>query len=223
MAREKTIGKALNSILFVSVVSFVGTVPVPAESHKPRLSSVIADMDTVRTHHLSNGTVLKQVQSWRFIRDAHGRTRIEQDDRVFINDPVLKRIFVLVPAARTAYKAASDPSAHSGIPAPQPGNESEMRLKAELGQRTIEGITVRGKEWVKTIPANSRLGNDRPIEQTFTVWYSEQLALAIRTTVHSPLFGVLETSFRNIQTGVEIDSSLFDVPADYKLVDRLTP
>jgi outer membrane lipoprotein-sorting protein len=181
---------------------------------------MVADMVTTNTRILTDGTVLKRALHCKFMRDADGRTRIEQDGQVFINDPVRMRFFVLNPAERTAYNVVHDTSLRKPVAMPQGGAPLQASLRAELGQKVIEGIVVTGKEWVNTIPAKSSLGNDRAIEQTPTVWYSEMPGLPIRTTVNSSLSGTSETSFQNIQTGVELNFSLFDVPADYKMVAR---
>lgn len=204
----------------LALVSVVGTVAIKGENPKPRLTTMVADMDTSNIRILTDGTALNRVMHCKFMRDADGRTRIEQDGQVFINDPVRMRFFVLNPAERTAYVVVHDTSLRKQVSMPHAGSQLQTRLRTELGRKVIEGIVVTGKEFVKTIPAKSSLGNDRAIDQILTVWYSEILGLPIRTIVNSSLSGTSETSFQNIQTGVELDSSLFEAPADYKWVTK---
>lgn len=167
-----------------------------AQSPKQSLKSVVADVETIHRHTLANGTVLRNVTQYRFIRDFAGRTRVEHNDRIVISDPARRQVLVLLPAVGIA-----------------------QRTVVPLAGAAVPGVKVEGREWKRTIPASSRLGNDLPIEQIFTVWYSKDLALAIQTMVQSPLSGLLTSTMRNIQVDLELDATLFDVPPGYKLAD----
>jgi hypothetical protein len=87
-----------------------------------------------------------------------------------------------------------------------------------LGNQTIDGIHATGTRMVTTIPAG-KMGNEQPILVTSERWYSPELKAAIMTKHADPWAGELKTQFTNVSTS-EPDSSLFQVPGDYKIVDE---
>jgi hypothetical protein len=89
--------------------------------------------------------------------------------------------------------------------------------KESLGDQTIDGIHATGTRVTTTIPAG-KMGNEKPITVTSEHWYSPELKATIMTKHDDPWAGELKTEFKNVNTA-EPDSSLFAVPADYKLVD----
>jgi hypothetical protein len=86
-----------------------------------------------------------------------------------------------------------------------------------LGDQTIDGIHATGTRMTTTIPAGD-MGNDKPIQVTSERWYSAELKAAILTKHADPWAGELKTQFTNVNTA-EPDSSLFQVPGDYKVMD----
>jgi hypothetical protein len=89
--------------------------------------------------------------------------------------------------------------------------------KESLGDQTIEGIHATGTRVTTTVPAG-KMGNEKPITVTSEHWYSPELKATIMTKHDDPWAGELKTEFKNVSTA-EPDSSLFAVPADYKVVD----
>jgi hypothetical protein len=87
-----------------------------------------------------------------------------------------------------------------------------------LGDQTIDGIHATGTRMVTTIPAG-KMGNEQPILVTSERWYSPELKAAIMTKHADPWAGELKIQFTNVSTA-EPDSSLFQVPGDYKIVDE---
>jgi hypothetical protein len=87
-----------------------------------------------------------------------------------------------------------------------------------LGDQTIEGIHATGTRMMTTIPAGG-MGNEKPIQVTSERWYSPELKAAILTKHTDPWAGELKTQLTNVNTA-EPDSSLFQVPADYKVLDE---
>lgn len=87
-----------------------------------------------------------------------------------------------------------------------------------LGDQTIDGIHATGTRMTTTIPAGE-MGNEQPIHVTSERWYSPDLKAAVLTRHTDPWAGELKTQFTNVNTA-EPDSSLFQVPADYKVVDE---
>ena len=94
---------------------------------------------------------------------------------------------------------------------PTPTSES-------LGDQTIEGIHATGTRMTTTIPAGD-MGNEKPIQVTSERWYSPELKAAIMTKHNDPWAGELKTQLTNVNTA-EPDSSLFQVPGDYKVLDE---
>lgn len=93
---------------------------------------------------------------------------------------------------------------------PLPRNES-------LGTQTIEGVEAQGSRTTITIPAG-KIGNERPIEIVHESWYSPELQTIVMSRVFDPRSGEVVYRLTNINR-TEPDSSLFEVPADYKIQD----
>jgi hypothetical protein len=90
-----------------------------------------------------------------------------------------------------------------------------------LGTRQIEGLTARGRRTVTTIPVG-QIGNDRPIEITDEQWESTELKLLVLSRHHDPRTGDVEYRLTNVSRA-EPAPYLFTVPADYTVVDGLSP
>ena len=110
----------------------------------------------------------------------------------------------------------------SGMPMPV-GNgvfswTSDAEVNQEqLGAQTIEGVAAEGTRTTFTIAAG-KIGNDRPIVTVNERWYSKELQTIVLSKNSDPRLG--ETTYRltNIDRS-EPDPSLFQVPADYTVVD----
>jgi len=89
-----------------------------------------------------------------------------------------------------------------------PRNES-------LGTQTIEGVEAQGSRSTITIPAG-KIGNERAIEIVHEAWYSPQLQTVVMSRVFDPRSGEVVYRLTNINRS-EPDSSLFEVPTDYKI------
>jgi hypothetical protein len=87
-----------------------------------------------------------------------------------------------------------------------------------LGDQMIEGIHATGTRMTTTIPSG-KMGNDQPINVISERWYSPELKVTVMTKHSDPWAGELKTQFSNVNTA-EPDSSLFTVPADYKMEDE---
>jgi len=98
-----------------------------------------------------------------------------------------------------------------------PDSDEPAPASESLGEQTINGIHATGTRVTTTIAAG-KMGNEKPILVTSERWYSPELKVTIMTKHDDPWAGELKTEFTNVNTG-EPDSSLFTVPADYKVVD----
>ena len=85
--------------------------------------------------------------------------------------------------------------------------------KEDLGVQTINGMSVQGTRFTRTIPAG-QAGNAKPIVITNERWYSPDLQIVIKTVRNDPRFGETTYTVTNIQKQ-EPAATLFAVPSDY--------
>jgi hypothetical protein len=99
------------------------------------------------------------------------------------------------------------------------GGETHRRKvsRVSLGTQTIEGIETLGTRTTITIPVGAE-GNDRQIEIVCENWESPELKLMMLLQCTDPLRGDHTTRIVSIDRS-EPDQSLFQVPADFRIVD----
>jgi hypothetical protein len=99
------------------------------------------------------------------------------------------------------------------------GNQAEA--SESLGTQTIEGVLAEGTRSTITIAAG-QIGNERPIEIVSERWFSPELKTLLLSKQSDPRFG--ETTYRlsNIVLG-NPEASLFEVPADFQIVEPGDP
>jgi hypothetical protein len=86
-----------------------------------------------------------------------------------------------------------------------------------LGTQMIEGVQAQGTRVTETIPAG-RVGNEQPIQVVNENWYSPDLKMMVMTKYSDPRSGEQVYRLTNISR-TEPDRSLFEVPADYTMMD----
>jgi hypothetical protein len=190
-----------------------------------------AQFVTESTRTLADGTHISRNSTGAVYRDGAGRTRREmvlgavgpivvEDapvEMVFINDPVAGRHYALDVSRHTARRLPLPDK-----PPVPPGPEGEENVKTEsLGKRTVEGVEAEGTRSVMTIPAG-RVGNDRPLEVVDERWYSPELQVVVLSSHKDPFTGENVYRLTNI-TRAEPAASLFEVPADFKVVEGPPP
>jgi len=95
--------------------------------------------------------------------------------------------------------------------------ESLKDVKHEdLGTQVIEGVSCQGRREIVTIPAGA-IGNDRPLQISSENWYSPELHTLVLRKHSDPRFGETVYRLTEVKLG-EPDSSLFQVPSDYKTI-----
>jgi hypothetical protein len=109
-----------------------------------------------------------------------------------------------------------------------PGGHVEMmRLSTDdvrqedLGTQIIEGVEAKGTRRISTIAAGA-IGNDLPIEIVSERWYSEELKTVVLSKRHDPRSGDQTYRLTNI-VRADPDPSLFQVPADYEVLESPEP
>ena len=124
--------------------------------------------------------------------------------------PLLRELIRLLPAQLPAQSA---PPSQRQTPRPQFSRES-------LGTRTIEGVLAEGSRTTVTYPIGA-VGNDRPISTTIETWTSPELKMAVLSKNSDPRNGESTTRLTNISR-LEPDLSLFQIPADYEIIEPQT-
>jgi hypothetical protein len=114
----------------------------------------------------------------------------------------------LAPALRTS--AASPTQSASQPPRPEIIHES-------LGTQNFESVLAEGTKTTTTWPVGF-FGNDRPITTVNETWTWRELGMAVLTRTADPRSGETTTRLSNISQA-EPDAALFQIPADYEIVD----
>jgi hypothetical protein len=97
------------------------------------------------------------------------------------------------------------------------GSGTSEPVVENFGQQFMDGVTVEGTKTTVTIPAG-HVGNELPIKIVSERWFSPDLKVLVMSRQSDPRFG--ETTYRltNITRG-EPAPELFEVPADYQVID----
>ncbi len=210
--------------MLLSEIRFGGNVVKGA----PYSASIVTENIQV----LADGTRISNKNEGKFYRDSEGRTRLERTLTIagpfvisgeppkmaFIYDPVADVNYMLEERNHTARKLFAPTGARPPGP-PRPVSDQEKT--ESLGKQTIEGVEAEGVRTTFTIPVG-QIGNDRPIEVVSERWEATELKVVVLSKHKDPRFG--ETIYRltNINRG-EQPKSLFELPADYKVVEGGPP
>lgn len=92
-------------------------------------------------------------------------------------------------------------------------DESAVQQEA-LGTQRISGVATVGRRITTTVPAGSRVGNDRPLSIVDERWESTELQILIHARHSNPLTGLVEYQLSNISR-TEPPADLFRLPEDY--------
>jgi hypothetical protein len=82
----------------------------------------------------------------------------------------------------------------------------------------IDGIQVEGTRTSVTAPTGVE-GNDRPLTRVCEVWHAEELKITMLSKCTDPRSGNLTLRIQNLELS-EPDAELFQVPADYTIVEE---
>ena len=108
--------------------------------------------------------------------------------------------------------AVRSPVVATAPPGPRPETSQES-----LGTQTIEGVLAEGSRTTTIYPIGF-FGNDRPLTTVRETWNSPELKTVVLSKNSDPRSGDSTTTLTNISRA-EPDASLFQVPADYQVVD----
>lgn len=87
----------------------------------------------------------------------------------------------------------------------------------DLGVQMQNGVLATGTRNTRTIP-QGQIGNNRDIHVVDERWYSEDLQMLVKSINSDPRFGETTYELTNISS-VDPDPALFQIPADYTIVD----
>ncbi len=141
---------------------------------------------------------------------------------VMIQDPVAKANYMLDPGKKVAHQMpqhghGNSTAAADSTGAPEfkgrKGGDSATVVKESLGTQTINGVSVQGTRFTRTIPAG-QVGNDKPLSIVREEWYSPELQMVIQSKHTDPFMGETTYTVANIQRTAP-EASLFSVPSDY--------
>ena len=100
----------------------------------------------------------------------------------------------------------------------QPAVRMAQDAKEEsLGQKVVEGVMADGKRVTTVVPAGA-IGNQQPITVQTEQWFSPDLEILVMTRHSDPRTGDTAYTVTNI-VRAEPQGSLFDVPADYTILE----
>jgi hypothetical protein len=148
-----------------------------------------------------------------------------------IADPVAGYRYMLDSRTQTARRSAVAPTMQrpnmvaTAKPAPPTvppaARPRPDRSRESLGTQTIEGVLAEGMRWTTTFPEGS-VGNDRPITTVSENWTSADLKILVLSKSSDPRTGEHTMRLTNIVIA-EPDPALFQIPADYSIVDEPAP
>jgi outer membrane lipoprotein-sorting protein len=182
----------------------------------PRAVPVVAELEGAQTTFLADGNQIQKPLKARFVRDADGRTRLEDGRFATIFDPVEKVTIVLDLEQKTARRMLHAPQASRSVSGQGP---AQQKPHADLGTQTIAGVTATGKQFVDVIPAGSPLGNKQPIQKVTEVWFADSVQLPMQVTIKDPVAGTTTTQYRIIQHGQKISPEVFRIPSGFQLIE----
>jgi hypothetical protein len=122
--------------------------------------------------------------------------------------------------ATAAFPPAPTPAEKSSLQ----GNTTRPPVPVQLlasPEMVIEGVIAEGKRTTFTTPAGQE-GNDRPISTISDVWTSPELHERLEYISSDPRRGEMIEQLTNIDRN-NPDPSLFQIPADYEIVDEQAP
>lgn len=208
-----------------------------------------AQQITEHRQTLADGTHIEdKPRTTLLFRDSQGRTRTENTiptglngdvsgpTFISIQDPVAGVLYTLDTRNHIAHRVTIPPRISGAAPGaaqarisvipppppppPPPSGTSANRIQRSsesLGTQVMEGVTVEGRRITTTIPVGMQ-GNDRPLVSTEETWQSPDLKLMFLYKRSDPRNGETITRLTNITFG-DPDPALFQVPADYTIVD----
>ena len=206
-------------------VDGVFVTPVPNE---PLSATVLIES----SKQLTDGSVEVTRTFNNIARDYRGRIYNERRTMMpdsFTGTPPLIRFHIYDP--NTHANTFLDPNtgiAHQMIlpnpPSQMPATNVALRkntpqlYEEDLGTQTMNDVQVRGTRRTHILPSKLS-GTGQEVVVTDEFWYSDELRLNMKETHNDPRTGEQTVTITKISR-TEPDPSIFEIPADYKVVDE---
>jgi len=206
--------------------------PGPVITGAPYSAEAVTEIN--RT--LPDGNKIHQTTTTPIFRDSQGRTRREPalnalssaapgstiPALAFIDDPVAGVGYALYLTKHSATKMTL-PGPPPGMPRSnrplQPLSDPANTKTESLGRQSISGVPADGTRTTVTIPAG-QIGNAQPIQIVSETWYSPDLRITVLSKRSDPRSGERVFQLNNLSRA-EPPSTLFVVPADFKLTEQM--
>ena len=197
----------------------------------------------VRRHvqTLADGTQVENSETTLFYRDAMGRMRDERENEALIYDPVAACVYHLWKPTKTATKGVVPAGTPTQIATAANGNVvdhdaagagasrragaaqatavgAQQALNEDLGSQVVNGVQAKGSRITITIPAGA-FGNNRDVNVINERWYSDELAILVKSTNSDPRFGESLYEMTDVERRAP-DPALFQVPSEYTVSIR---
>jgi hypothetical protein len=188
------------------------------------------------TRPLGNGGTYTMANERHIVRDSKGRIYQERwilvpkggklkswMDVFQITDPALHTWFNCITKIKVCdlytyhLTTAQNFQPAIGTSGPLPDG-SGVRQHEDLGIGTTEGLETHGYRETITINAGV-MGNDEPMVVMREFWFSPQLGFNLKSIVDAPDTGRQVFTVKNLSTS-EPEPSFFEIPGDYKVIDR---
>jgi hypothetical protein len=193
-------------------------------------------LHTEWTRPLGNGGTFTFTNERHIVRD--GRGRIYQERWLLVpkggqQKSIMTTIQITDPEQHTWYNCVtftkvcdiyrySLSSTDVFVPFTAPTSSSPTGTSShqhqDLGVSTYEGENTHGYRETTTIEPGV-MGNDQPMVSTREFWYAPRLAVNLLSIVDSPISGKQVFTVKDLSIS-EPEPSYFQVPVDYKVVDR---
>jgi hypothetical protein len=183
------------------------------------------------TRALEDGSVVTTHLTALVARDSRGRIRRERSTFVPANSNDQSKVMdmiILDPAEHTrttctiatrhcAITPYFTPVKFAPVPAGPLDNGTRYLTRESLGTDTVDELNAVGTRETLTINAGA-IGNNQPVVTTREFWYSSDLEINLSVTRKDPREGTQVIQLVDLSRS-EPDPSLFQVPADFTVVD----
>jgi hypothetical protein len=193
--------------------------------------TAVAEIESTQT--LDDGSTVTKKTINNIARDSQGRIYNERREMVaedfsgvpplmsgHIYDPTTKLNTFLDPSTKLARQsvfpgpAEATAQVRDGV---VPVSSRGVQVQ-DLGTQSMEDVVVRGHLTTHTISAKAS-GTGKPVTVTDEIWYSDELHLNMLVKHDDPRTGQQTVTITHVNRS-EPAAEMFDVPADYKVVDE---
>jgi hypothetical protein len=193
--------------------------------------TAVAEIESTQT--LDDGSTVTKKTIDNIARDSQGRIYNERREMVaedfqgvpplmsgHIYDPTTKLNTFMDPATHLARQSIfSGPAENTAqvregaVPVSSRGVQVQ-----DLGTQSMEDVVVRGHLTTHTVSAKAS-GTGKPVTVTDEIWYSDELHLNMLVKHDDPRTGQQTVTVAHVNRS-EPAAEMFEVPADYKVVDE---